>query len=541
MGLKRLIKDRLPAPVVRMIQDIRFSRKVGLTTEEVEVDFKIIKHLVSGGDVVVDIGANIGFYTKFLSDRVGARGAVVSLEPVPSTYRRLAFIVRKLKLKNVSLFNCALSDRDGTARMEIPLRPSGEENFFEARIIPEGASPSHRTVSVELKRLDSFVSRFPRPVTFIKCDVEGHELECLHGAAGILSEHRPALLVEIWGTFDRLESRAHQTRSFLETFGYTPYWFDGSQLRRGSSVFESTNYFFLLESHVARLKAQDVAVVEGSGGGTSAEPPLSRPEQAEPVVGRDAVPPNPVSILGIPVHPVTMSQALAIVEHYFDDGAAHYVAPVNPELVMAARRNKKFREALRRASLVLPDGIGIVLGARFAGSSIPERVTGVDTTEALAELAARKGYPVFFLGAAPGVAARAAQRLKEEHPGLIVAGTHAGSPSTEDEEEILALIRRARPAILLVAYGAPNQELWIDRNLKRLGVPVVVSVGGTFDFLAGVKPRAPKIVQRAGLEWLFRLMREPTRWRRMLALPRFAAAMLTERHIGSQEIHPDNV
>jgi N-acetylglucosaminyldiphosphoundecaprenol N-acetyl-beta-D-mannosaminyltransferase len=161
-----------------------------------------------------------------------------------------------------------------------------------------------------------------------------------------------------------------------------------------------------------------------------------------------------------------------------------------------------------------------------------ERVPGSDTVELIASIAARDGLRMFLLGAAPGVAGEAARRLGERHPGLVIAGTHAGSPAPSDEAEIGALINGARADILLVAYGAPKQELWIERNLAKLPVRLAMSVGGTFDFLAGVKARAPRWMQRAGLEWLFRLAQEPSRWRRMLALPKFAFLAFTEQLTG---------
>jgi len=137
----------------------------------------------------------------------------------------------------------------------------------------------------------------------------------------------------------------------------------------------------------------------------------------------------------------------------------------------------------------------------------------------LAQRCAAFGYRLYLLGAAPGVAEAAAVRLQELAPGLEIAGTYAGSPASSEEDEIIERIRAARADVLCVAYGAPAQELWIWRNLSRLPVAVAMGVGGAYDFLAGRQRRAPRIMQRMGLEWLYRLYREPWRWRRMLALP----------------------
>ncbi|MCK4450446.1 MAG: WecB/TagA/CpsF family glycosyltransferase, partial [Anaerolineae bacterium] len=147
----------------------------------------------------------------------------------------------------------------------------------------------------------------------------------------------------------------------------------------------------------------------------------------------------------------------------------------------------------------------------------------------VAALAAQKGYSLFLLGAAPGVAVATAARLCQTYPGLRIAGTHAGSPALEEEDEIVRLIQRAKPDILFVAYGAPQQDKWIARNLERLGVPVAMGVGGAFDFISGRAKRAPRWLQRVGLEWLHRLLHEPWRWRRMLALPRFVWLVVRER------------
>ncbi|MBI1806208.1 MAG: WecB/TagA/CpsF family glycosyltransferase [Ignavibacteria bacterium] len=234
-------------------------------------------------------------------------------------------------------------------------------------------------------------------------------------------------------------------------------------------------------------------------------------------------------ILGIRVHHVTLDETLSIIGTMVFSGNRHLVVPLNPELVMTAQNNSAFRDVVNNASLVLPDGVGIVLASWLMGDPLRERVTGIDTVRHLAVLAQRQGLRLFLLGAAPGVAERAALRLQELHPGLQIAGTYAGSPHPDEEREICRRIEEADPQILLVAYGAPRQEIWVARNLSKLKVPVAICVGGTFDFIAGVSPRAPRWLQVFGLEWPYRLIREPRRWRRMLALPLFAAAVVRYR------------
>ncbi|MDH7485037.1 MAG: WecB/TagA/CpsF family glycosyltransferase [Anaerolineae bacterium] len=236
-----------------------------------------------------------------------------------------------------------------------------------------------------------------------------------------------------------------------------------------------------------------------------------------------------VLILGVRVDAVTAAEALDIIEQIVREGRPRQVVTVNPEFVMAAQTNEAFRRVLNAATLALPDGIGLVWAARILGQRLPERVAGSDIVPRIAERAAGRGWRLFFLGAAPGVAERAAMRLAAQYPGLTVAGTYAGSPAAAEEDEIVARVRAARPDILFVAYGAPAQDLWIARNLERLGVPLCMGVGGTFDFIAGVTRRAPPWVQRLGLEWLHRLIHQPWRWRRQLALVKFVGLVLRER------------
>ncbi len=218
-----------------------------------------------------------------------------------------------------------------------------------------------------------------------------------------------------------------------------------------------------------------------------------------------------VNILGVPVHAVTMAETLAWIEAAVAARAPRQICTANPEFVMAAQRDPDFMAVLRGAGLVLPDGVGLLWAARRLGRRLPERVAGSDLIDRLAERGAAAGWRLFLLGAADGVAARAGQILTDRYPGLIVADSFAGSPRREAEAEILERVRAARPDVLLVAYGAPAQDKWIARNLGALNVPVSIGVGGTFDFVAGLARRAPIWMQRAGVEWLHRLWRQP--WR----------------------------
>jgi N-acetylglucosaminyldiphosphoundecaprenol N-acetyl-beta-D-mannosaminyltransferase len=234
-----------------------------------------------------------------------------------------------------------------------------------------------------------------------------------------------------------------------------------------------------------------------------------------------------VMILGVRVDRVSVAGALQILAQLAVDGRPHQVVTVNPEFIMTAQRNARFREVINAADLALPDGIGVVWASRHLGRPATERVAGVDMVRALARFAAGHGMRPFLLGAGPGVAEAAAAALQAENPGLQIAGVYAGSPAPEEEAHIVGLIEAARPDFLFVAYGAPQQDVWIARNQGRLGVPIAMGVGGTLDFITGKSRRAPRWMQSLGLEWLHRLIMEPWRWRRMLALPLFAYRVLT--------------
>ena len=207
------------------------------------------------------------------------------------------------------------------------------------------------------------------------------------------------------------------------------------------------------------------------------------------------------------------------------------VCTVNPEFIMTARRHPAFAQVLAAADLCTPDGIGVLWAARLAGISLNERVTGSDGIHHICQRAAAQGWRVFFLGAAPGVAERAAAELTSLYPGLPVAGTYAGSPADTDWPQISQHLTAARADLLFVAYGHPRQDLWIHQHRAELPVAVAVAlgIGGAFDFVAGITPRAPHWLRRLGLEWLYRLARQPWRWRRMAALPLFALLVLLER------------
>jgi N-acetylglucosaminyldiphosphoundecaprenol N-acetyl-beta-D-mannosaminyltransferase len=234
-----------------------------------------------------------------------------------------------------------------------------------------------------------------------------------------------------------------------------------------------------------------------------------------------------VDILGVRVDDVTYAEALAILRQAIERRVPHVVTTPNPEFVMLARRDAAFRAVLNRAALNIPDGIGLVLAARLAGDRLRVHVQGTDLVLMLAAESAARGERWFLLGGFGEVPERAALALSTRFPGLQVAGAVSGSPFPSDDQATRAQIRAAgRVDVLLVAYGAPKQEHWLDRNLADLGIPVGIGVGGVFNYLSGATPRAPAWVRRIHFEWLHRLITQPWRWRRQLALPLFAALAL---------------
>lgn len=240
--------------------------------------------------------------------------------------------------------------------------------------------------------------------------------------------------------------------------------------------------------------------------------------------------PRSIEILGCRVDDVTMDEAVSYCDALIRGGGPARVVTPNAEIVMAAQSMDDLRGLINRSALSIPDGAGLLLAGRILGSPLREQVTGTDLSYALAGLARDRGYRLFLLGAAEGVAAAAARRLEALYPGLAVAGTFAGHAGPEGDAETRAAVAAAAPVhILLVAYGAPGQERWIARNQIVLGVPLAMGVGGVLDFMAGRVRRAPPWLRRIGLDWAFRLAMQPSRWRRQLALPRFVWRVVQRR------------
>ncbi len=222
-----------------------------------------------------------------------------------------------------------------------------------------------------------------------------------------------------------------------------------------------------------------------------------------------------IQLLGVPIDVLTHTEAIRCLQEFLIDGHQHHVMTPNSEMLVASCTDAAFREVLKHSDLNLPDSSGLLFAARWTGQRLPERVTGVDTvTHLCAQLA--PDHPVYLLGAAPGIAERAAAALQTVNPQLRIGGTFAGSPRAEAVADIIERINAAKPHVLFVAYGAPSQDQWIARYLSQMpSVRIAIGVGGTFDFLAGHIKRAPLLLRRLHLEWAWRFGQEPSRWKRI--------------------------
>ena len=222
-----------------------------------------------------------------------------------------------------------------------------------------------------------------------------------------------------------------------------------------------------------------------------------------------------VPLLGLNLDRLDVDQVLGWAENRVQEGRPGHVVTANIRFMSVAMQDRSFASIINGADLAVTDGMPLIWLSKLLGAPIPERITGPDLILSLAKLAAEKGYSVYLMGAAPGVAEDAATLLCAMYPGLKIAGTHPGYFDEDEELEMVYTIRRCRPQFLFVALGCPKQEFWIHRWKHELDVPVCIGVGGTLDILTGRLKRAPTWVQRTGLEWLYRLQQEPRRlWRR---------------------------
>uniref|UniRef100_E6QMG4 Putative N-acetylglucosaminyldiphosphoundecaprenol N-acetyl-beta-D-mannosaminyltransferase (Modular protein) n=1 Tax=mine drainage metagenome TaxID=410659 RepID=E6QMG4_9ZZZZ len=222
----------------------------------------------------------------------------------------------------------------------------------------------------------------------------------------------------------------------------------------------------------------------------------------------------PVSVLGLPLSRVTLDGAVEQIDQMLQDGGVHQVATANLDFWLNSTSDEHLHRILAGCDMVVADGMPLVWASRMLGEPLPERVTGVDLIPRLMQLSARKGYKVFLLGGAEGIGERAKELFERWYPGVQICGVYA-PPAAElnqmDHGEIVARVAAAKPDMLLVSFGNPKQEKWIWMHKKRLGVPVSIGIGGSLDMLLGDLNRAPRWMQRIGMEWLMRLAQEPRR------------------------------
>ncbi|HJC00464.1 MAG TPA: WecB/TagA/CpsF family glycosyltransferase [Candidatus Flavonifractor merdavium] len=222
-------------------------------------------------------------------------------------------------------------------------------------------------------------------------------------------------------------------------------------------------------------------------------------------------------ILGVGFDDLTLEEAAAAGAALVEAQGFHYAVTPNPEFLLAARKDQPFRQALLDADLVLADGVGVVYSAKLLGRPLKGRVPGIEFAQALMGWMAKHGKRLFLLGAKPGVAELAAANLRDRYPGLILCGTHDGY--FKEDEPVVQAIRESGADVVFVCLGAPKQEFWMVEHGPATGAHLMVGLGGSLDVFAGVVDRAPEGFQKLGLEWLYRLMKEPKRFGRMAKLP----------------------
>jgi len=246
-----------------------------------------------------------------------------------------------------------------------------------------------------------------------------------------------------------------------------------------------------------------------------------------------------VEILGIKIDRVNMQEAVEKVEVLLNKEAETaekpaYIVTPNSEMIAMSVEDEKLASILNSAYLSTPDGAGVVLAAKIMGTPLIERVAGFDLLTRLIEEFAEKEYSFYFLGSRPGVVDKAVVKLKQNYPKLNIAGYHHGYLDRELQEKVISEINEKKVDLLLVGMGVPLQERFIDKNIENLTIGAAMTVGGSFDVIAGEVNRAPLWMQKAGLEWFYRLLQDPSRFGRMLALPRFIFLVLKERFLGSK-------
>ncbi len=232
-----------------------------------------------------------------------------------------------------------------------------------------------------------------------------------------------------------------------------------------------------------------------------------------------------INLFGVRIDNIDISAGLNKIDEFIKSNKPHLIFTPNPEIIMSARKSEKLADLLNSSDLNLPDGIGIVAAAKLMGTPVRGRLTGIDFMMSILDNARSNKHRVFLLGSAPGIAETAARNLKD----IEIAGTHHGYFKDEEDADVVALIKETRPDILFAGLGSPRQEQWLSKYYKEIGAPVNMVIGGSLDVLSGRVKRAPAVFQKTGTEWLYRLAKEPKRWKRQLNLVKFAWMALRKR------------
>ncbi len=232
------------------------------------------------------------------------------------------------------------------------------------------------------------------------------------------------------------------------------------------------------------------------------------------------------NILGVPINNVNLNEALGLVLLYLEENEKKIIFTPNPEFIMNALTDSQFKKILNESNLNIPDGIGVVIGAKILGYNLKERVAGFDLVQKIFSRIKNTDKTVYFLGASEETVILAKEMMEKKYKGLKIFGTHNGYFKDEEGNIIIDEINKLSPDLLLVGLGSPRQEKWIYNNKDKINVKVMIGVGGSFDVMSGNVKRAPKIFIKLNLEWFYRLITQPTRFKRMLKLPLFIIEVL---------------
>ncbi|ASA26528.1 glycosyltransferase [Paenibacillus donghaensis] len=224
-----------------------------------------------------------------------------------------------------------------------------------------------------------------------------------------------------------------------------------------------------------------------------------------------------------------MAATVAYLTDAVENRMPHQVITANPIMIMAALDNPSYMDIMKSAELVVPDGTGVVWAAEYCKEPVTERVAGFDLLHELLRVGESYHWKVYLLGSTPEVIQETSARLQMQYPGIVIAGYRDGFFGPDSDEEVIDGIKETAPDLLFVARGADSQEPWIAKYKSRLNIPVMMGVGGSFDVISGKTRRAPKAFQKVRMEWLYRLLKEPTRYKRMLALPKFVLKVVREK------------